>query len=54
LYGLGLVGAVVFFWQQADSSGEYLLAILKAVVRPGFLVYHSSPQGPWVANGRFG
>ena len=32
VYGLGLIGALVFFWQQADSFGEYLLAILKALV----------------------
>ena len=39
VYGLGLIGALVFFWQQADSFGEYLLAILKALVWPAFLVY---------------
>jgi hypothetical protein len=39
VYGLGLIGALVFLWQQADSSGEYLLAILKALVWPAFLVY---------------
>jgi hypothetical protein len=41
VYGLGLIGAIVFFWQQADSFGEYLLAILKAVVWPAFLVYEA-------------
>ena len=30
--GLGPIGALVFFWQQADSFGQSLLAILKAVV----------------------
>jgi hypothetical protein len=39
VYGLGLIGALVFFWQQADSFGQYLLAILKALVWPAFLVY---------------
>lgn len=39
LYGLGLIGALVFFWQQADSFGGYLLAILKALVWPALLVY---------------
>jgi hypothetical protein len=34
-----LIGALVFFWQQADSFGQYLLAILKALVWPAFLVY---------------
>jgi hypothetical protein len=41
VYGLGLIGALVFFWQQAGSFGEYLLAILKAVVWPAFLVYEA-------------
>jgi hypothetical protein len=38
-YGLGFIGAVVFFWQQADSFWEYLLAVLKAIVWPAFMVY---------------
>ena len=38
VYTLGLIGALVFFWQQADSFGQYLLAILKALVWPAFLV----------------
>ena len=41
VYGLGLIGAVVFFWQQADSFGGYLLAILKALVWPAFLIYEA-------------
>ena len=39
VYGLGLVGALVYFWQQADSFGQYLLAVLKSVVWPAFLIY---------------
>ena len=41
VYGLGLIGALVFYWQQADSFGQYLLAVLKAVVWPAFLVYEA-------------
>jgi hypothetical protein len=41
VYGLGLIGALVYFWQQADSFGQYLLGILKAVVWPAFLVYEA-------------
>jgi hypothetical protein len=41
VYGLGMIGALVFFWQQADSFGGYVLAILKAVVWPAFLVYEA-------------
>ena len=41
VYALGLIGALVYFWQQADSFGGYLLAILKALVWPAFLVYEA-------------
>jgi hypothetical protein len=41
VYGLGLIGALVFFWQQADSFGEHVLGILKALVWPAFLVYEA-------------
>lgn len=36
---LGFIGALVWFWQQADGFWEYVLAVLKAIVWPAFLVY---------------
>jgi hypothetical protein len=39
VYGLGLIGALVFFWQQAEGFGEYVLAALKSLVWPAFLVF---------------
>lgn len=39
VYGLGLIGALVWFWQQADGFGEHVVAVLKALVWPAFLVY---------------
>jgi hypothetical protein len=39
LYVLGIFGAWVFFWQQADSFWEYVLAILQGLVWPAFMVY---------------
>jgi hypothetical protein len=36
--------ALVFFWQQAHSFGQYLLAIFRAVVSPALLV-HKGFQG---------
>jgi hypothetical protein len=39
IYGLGIFGALVYFWQQADSFGEYLLAILQGLFWPAFMVY---------------
>jgi hypothetical protein len=41
VYGLGLIGALVWYWRQADESGEYLVAVLKALVWPAFLVYEA-------------
>ena len=41
VYGLGMVGALVWFWQQADSPGERVVAVLKAIVWPAFLVYEA-------------
>lgn len=40
LYGLGIFGAWVWFWQQADGFWWYVLAILEGLVWPAFLVYH--------------
>jgi hypothetical protein len=39
IYGLGMFGAWVYFWQQADSFWEYVLALLQGIVWPAFMVY---------------
>lgn len=39
IYGLGIFGALVFFWQQADTFLEYVLAIIQALFWPAFMVY---------------
>lgn len=39
VYGLGMIGAVVFYIQQADSFWLVILALLKALVWPAFFVY---------------
>lgn len=41
VYGLGFVGSLVWFWQQANGVGEHIVGILKALVWPAFLVYHA-------------
>ncbi len=38
-YGLGFIGALVFYLQQATSFGAALIGIGKAIVWPAFLVY---------------
>jgi len=39
VYGLGLVGALVFYWQAAHGVGQHLIAVLKSLVWPALLVY---------------
>lgn len=39
IYGLGVFGAWVFFWQQADGVWEYVLAAVQGLVWPAFMVY---------------
>lgn len=41
VYGLGLIGSFVWFWQQADGLGEHLVGALKSLVWPAFLVYEA-------------
>ncbi|NUR05522.1 MAG: hypothetical protein HOQ45_00765 [Nocardioidaceae bacterium] len=41
IYGLGIFGALVYFWQQADGFLEHLLAILEALVWPAMMVYQA-------------
>ena len=40
VYGLGMIGALVYFFGSAASRRDYLLAIPKASVWPALLVYH--------------
>ncbi|MEK6917717.1 MAG: hypothetical protein AABW51_02105 [Nanoarchaeota archaeon] len=39
IYGLGFIGAVVYYVSQATSFWGGVLGILKAILWPGFLVY---------------
>lgn len=39
VYGLGLIGALVYFLMHATSFWDGVLGILKAIVWPAFLVY---------------
>jgi hypothetical protein len=40
VYGLGLIGAAVFFIGQATSFLTGIIGFIKALVWPAFLVYH--------------
>lgn len=39
VYGLGLVGAVIYYIQHAESFWLGVLGVLKAIVWPAILVY---------------
>lgn len=39
IYGLGIFGAWVFFWQQAEGFWPHVLAIVKGLFWPAFMVY---------------
>ena len=39
VYGLGMIGALVYFVRKAETRQDYLLAVCKAVVWPALLVY---------------
>lgn len=40
IYGMGLVGAAIYFIQHATGFWIGVLGFLKAIVWPVFLVYH--------------
>jgi hypothetical protein len=39
IYALGIFGAWVWFWQQADTFWEHALAVLQGLFWPAFMVY---------------
>ena len=39
VYGLGVFGAWVFFFQHADAFWEYLLVFFQGLLWPAFMVY---------------
>jgi len=41
VYGLGMIGAWVYFWRQADTNSDRAMGLLKGLVWPAFLVYEA-------------
>lgn len=41
VYGLGFIGALVYFIGQAANLTEGVIGFLKALVWPGFMVYEA-------------
>ena len=41
IYGLGVIGAWVYFWQQADGFWEFVWAVVQGLFWPAFMVYEA-------------
>jgi hypothetical protein len=41
VYGIGMIGALVYFLGSAESPSDYALGLGKAVVWPALLVYRA-------------
>lgn len=39
IYGLGIFGAWVYFWLQADTFWQYVLVFFQGLLWPAFMVY---------------
>jgi hypothetical protein len=39
VYGLGLIGAAVYYFQQASDFWSYVFALPKAIFWPAFVIY---------------
>ncbi len=39
IYGLGIFGAFVYYWQQADSFWAYVLSFIQGLFWPAWMVY---------------
>ena len=40
VYGLGLIGALVYYWQHGHGPLAHIWAIVEAILWPAFVVYH--------------
>ena len=41
VYGLGVIGAWVYYWKRADTPRERAVGLAKGLVWPAFLVYEA-------------
>jgi hypothetical protein len=41
LYALGVLGAWVWFWQQADGFWGHVWSVIQGVLWPAFMVYRA-------------
>lgn len=41
IYGIGVLGAWVYFWQHADGFWEHVLSVVQGILWPAFMVYEA-------------
>ncbi len=41
VYGLGMIGAWVYYWKVSETPADKAVGVLKGVVWPAFLVYEA-------------
>lgn len=41
VYGLGMIGAAIYYIQHAPTFWAGVIGVLKALVWPAFIVYHA-------------
>jgi hypothetical protein len=41
IYGLGIFGALVYYWQQAVGFWEHVYAIFEGIFWPAYMVYEA-------------
>lgn len=41
IYGLGILGALFWFWQQADGFWEHAYAIVEGIFWPAYMVFQA-------------
>ncbi len=39
VYGLGVIGALIYYFQHADTFMQFAVGLLKAITWPAFLVH---------------
>ena len=39
IYSLGIFGAFVYYWQQADGFWQYVLSFIQGLFWPAWMVY---------------
>ncbi len=41
IYGIGIFGGIVYYWQVADGFWEHVGSIFQGIFWPGFMVYEA-------------